>query len=72
MSTYYDPDDDKWKNKVQGNQRASHTHDTRKDATAKGAEMARDRKAEHTVFNRGDGRISQKDSYGNDPHPPKG
>ncbi|AMS02955.1 hypothetical protein BJD60_gp34 [Gordonia phage Schnabeltier] len=72
VSTFFDPDSGKWKNKVQGNERASHTHDTRKDAAEKGAAMARDRKSEHTVFNRGDGRISKKDSYGNDPHPPKG
>lgn len=60
-----------WKNRVQGNGRASNTHDTKAAAQAKGREMAKDRGTEHVV-KKMDGTIGERNSYGNDPHPPKG
>ncbi len=69
VETYYE--DGTWKNRAQGNQRASSTHDTKADAQAKGRQMAQDRHVEHIIKNM-DGTISGRNSYGNDPYPPKG
>jgi hypothetical protein len=60
-----------WQNKVEGNERASNVSETKAEAQAKGREMAIERKTEHKIQNR-DGRIAQRNSYGNDPNPPKG
>jgi hypothetical protein len=40
------------------------------DAVEAGREMARKLKVEHTIHRR-DGVITEKNSYGNDPYPPK-
>lgn len=69
VETYYE--DGSWKNKVGGNTRASNTADTKAEAQSKGREMAKDRGAEHVIKNM-DGTIGQRNSYGNDAHPPKG
>lgn len=69
VETYHE--DGQWKNRVQGNQRASSTHDTKKEAQAAGREMAIKRETEHTIKNM-DGRIGEKNSYGNDPRSSKG
>lgn len=69
VETYFE--DGQWKNKVGGNTRASNTAPTKADAQATGRDMARERGAEH-VIKRKDGTIGEKNSYGNDPHPPKG
>lgn len=69
VETYHE--DGKWKNRVQGNSRASNTAETKSEAQAEGRRMAQDRKVEHVVKNL-DGKISARNFYGNDPHPPKG
>lgn len=60
-----------WKNQVPGNSRASSVHATKAEAVDRGRAMAKARKMEHQIHNR-DGRIGVKNSYGNDPYPPKG
>ena len=60
-----------WKNRVQGNQRASSTHDTKAQAQAAGRDMAKGRSTEH-IIKKMDGTIGEKNSHGNDSHPPKG
>ncbi len=47
VDTYFD--DGQWKNKVEGNSRASNVHDTKKDAQAAGRDMARSRGVEHVI-----------------------
>jgi hypothetical protein len=69
VETYHEGD--QWKNRVQGNERASSTHATKKEAQAAGREMAIKRETEHTIKNM-DGRIGGKNSYGNDPRKSKG
>lgn len=73
IDTYHE--DGQWKNKVEGGQRASSTHDTKAEAQKAGREMARERDVEHVVKNM-DGRIGKgggsKNSYGNDPRSSKG
>jgi hypothetical protein len=64
-------EDGVWKNRAQGNDRASNTADNKADAVAKGREMAKDRKVEHIV-KKLDGTIGERNSYGNDPRKSKG
>ena len=47
IETYYE--DGKWKNRPQGNDRATSTHNTKAEAQAAGRDMARDRRVEHVV-----------------------
>ncbi len=60
-----------WQNKVEGNQRASNVAPTKAVAQAKGREMAIERKTEHKIQNQ-NGQIKGRNSYGDDPSPPKG
>lgn len=69
IETYYE--DGSWKNRPQGNSRASNVHDTKRDAQQAGREMAKDRKVEH-VIKKQDGTIGERNSYGNDPRSSKG
>lgn len=69
IETYYEGG--KWKNRPQGNKRASNVHDTKAEAEPEGRRMAKDRKVEH-VIKKKDGKIGGRNSYGNDPYPPKG
>ena len=57
-----------WCNKVGG--RVSSKHKLKAEAVAAGREIARSLRVEHTIH-REDGQISEKNSYGNDPCPPK-
>lgn len=64
-------EDGQWKNRPQGNERASSVHGTKKEAQEAGRDMARDRKVEH-VIKKMDGTIGEKNSYGNDPRDVRG
>ena len=57
-----------WDNKVDGNV-VSH-HRTKENAVEAGRGVARSRESEHVIHGR-DGKIDSKNSYGNDPNPPK-
>lgn len=60
-----------WKSKVEGSSRAAHAGGTKAEQQAVGRDVAKARGVEHTIRN-ADGTISEKNSYGHDPHPPKG
>ncbi|WP_252975222.1 DUF2188 domain-containing protein [Janibacter melonis] len=68
VSTYNE--DGVWKSKVEG-AREQLTPGTKAEQAAVGKKMAEDRKVEHTI-RKMDGTIGEKNSYGNDPNPPKG
>jgi hypothetical protein len=63
--------DDGWANRREGAARVSKTYGTKAEAQAAGRETARREKTEHVIHTK-DGKIDQKNSYGNDPHPPTG
>jgi len=69
ISTYNE--DGVWKSKVEGSSRAAHSGGTKAEQQAVGRQMAQDRGVEHTI-RKMDGTIGEKNSYGNDPHPPRG
>ncbi|MBI4744218.1 MAG: DUF2188 domain-containing protein [Actinobacteria bacterium] len=51
-------------------ERSNSLHGTQKEAIERARELAIGKKGE-VVIHRPDGRIRDKDSYGNDPNPPK-
>lgn len=62
---------DDWANRREGSKKVSSTHPTQKEAAKKGREVARRDKTEHLIHGE-DGKIRERNSYGNDPYPPKG
>lgn len=65
------PHQDGWAVKGVDNQRATSVHDTQRQAIDAARDIARNQQSE-VIIHRPDGRIRDKDSYGNDPFPPKG
>lgn len=59
-----------WKSRRQGKSRAFSVGGTKAEQTAEGRAAAIKDKAEHTI-KRMDGTIENKNSYGNDPNPPR-
>ncbi|KAB1909245.1 DUF2188 domain-containing protein [Micromonospora sp. AMSO31t] len=60
IDTYHE--DGQWKNRPEGNQRASTVHDTKSEAEAAGRETAAERGVEH-VIKKQDGTIGAKNTY---------
>lgn len=60
----------KWAVKKGGSSKATKLHDTQKEAIDHGRKIAKNQKAELYIHDAG-GQIREKNSYGNDPCPPK-
>lgn len=60
-----------WNIKKGGAEKASGHFDRKQDAIDHAREISRNQESELVIHNR-DGKISQSDSHGNDPNPPKG
>ncbi|PIR38564.1 MAG: hypothetical protein COV35_06485 [Alphaproteobacteria bacterium CG11_big_fil_rev_8_21_14_0_20_39_49] len=65
------PHKDGWAVKGAGNQRATSTHRTQKEAESAAREIAKNQETELFVHGR-NGQIRERDSYGNDSFPPRG
>ena len=65
------PHGDGWAVKGEGNSRATKVTSTKKEATSIARDISQNQGTELIVHNR-DGRISSRDSHGNDPFPPRG
>ena len=65
------PHGDEWAVKPEGGKRPSSVHDTQQEAIDRAREIARNQESE-LFIHRPDGRIRERDSYGNDPFPPEG
>lgn len=61
---------DGWAVKGEGNSKTTSVHSTQKEAIERAREIATNQKSEVVIHGR-DGKIRDKDSYGNDPNPPK-
>ena len=59
-----------WAVKRAGGQRPTSVHPTQSAALSAAREIAIDNRSE-MLIHRPDGRIRERNSYGNDPHPPK-
>ncbi|MCY3052396.1 DUF2188 domain-containing protein [Aerococcus urinae] len=64
------PKGEKWQLKGAGNDRATKMFDTQAQAAEYGRKVAKNQKSELLIHGR-NGRIRSKESYGNDPFPPK-
>lgn len=60
----------KWAVRGEGNSRATKLYDTQAEAAARARKIAKTQNSERIVQKR-NGQIASKDSYGNDPCPPK-
>ena len=65
------PNGSKWNVRKAGASRASGTFDTQSEAISRARDVAKKQKTELFIHGR-DGRIRKRNSYGNDPLPPKG
>ncbi len=65
------PHKDGWAVRGAGSQRASSVHRTQKDAIHSARNTALRQRTE-VVIHRPNGQIRDRNSYGNDPYPPKG
>jgi len=59
-----------WKVKGAGNSKSTANTSTKKEALDIAKEIAQNQKSEVVIHGK-DGKIQDKDSYGNDPNPPK-
>lgn len=64
------PVGDQWGVRGEGNSRLTSIHDTQRDAIADARDIARNQQSELLIHGR-DGQIRDRDSYGNDPCPPR-
>jgi len=64
------PNNGQWAVKGEGNSKSTKNFDTQKEAIEFGKEIAKNQKSE-LVIHRKNGQIRDKDSFGNDPNPPK-
>jgi len=64
------PREGRWAVRGEGNERVTSIHDTQREAIDAARQIAQRQRTE-VVIHRPDGRIRDKDSYGNDPCPPK-
>jgi Uncharacterized protein conserved in bacteria (DUF2188) len=64
------PSGNKWAVKKEGTEKPLSTHNTKAAVLEKGVAAAKKAQVEHVIHGK-DGRIQDKDSYGNDPCPPK-
>lgn len=64
------PHGDEWAVRGEGNKKVTRITRTQKEAIEIACQIARNQRSE-VVIHRPDGRIRDKDSYGNDPCPPK-
>ena len=67
---YVVPTKDGWGVKGEGNSKLTAKTDAKADALKIGKEIAKNQQSELTILGK-DGKIQNKNSYGNDPFPPK-
>ena len=65
------PHEGKWAVRGEGNERVTEVFETQREATDRAREIARNQDSELLIHGE-DGRIRARDSYGNDPFPPRG
>lgn len=65
------PNKDGWGIKKNNGERSIKNFDKKQDAVDHARDISRNQKSELVIHNK-DGKIREKDSHGNDPHPPKG
>lgn len=65
------PDGNNWAVKGAGNSRSTSTHNTQSGAIQAGRQIAQNQGSELFIHGR-NGQIRERNTYGNDPYPPRG
>lgn len=65
------PHPEGWAVKAEGANKATQVFRTQQEAIERGRDIAINQQSELLIHNR-EGQIRERNSYGNDPHPPKG
>ncbi len=71
IHTVYNSDRERWENKAEGKNDPLSTHRTKENALNAGEKIAETKHVEHFIHGK-DGKIQERNSYGNDPFPPRG
>lgn len=71
IHTTYNKQAENWRNVAEGATKPSKVFETKSEAQVAGRQQAINNKSEHLIHNQ-DGKISQRNSYGNDDFPPRG
>lgn len=71
IHTVYNSETRRWQNKAEGKAEPISQHRTKEIAEARGKAIAKESKGEHFIHGK-DGRFQERNSYGNDPFPPRG
>lgn len=70
IHTVFNSDRHMWETKIEKQEKPLSYSHTKDIAIEKSIREAKEREVEHVIHNK-DGKISDKDSYGNDPFPPR-
>ena len=70
VHTVFNADREMWETKIEKQSNPIKSAHTKEQAMENSVKEAKAREVEHVIHNK-DGKISDKDSYGNDPFPPK-
>nr|WP_311151079.1 DUF2188 domain-containing protein [uncultured Prevotella sp.] len=65
------PKNGRWGVRGENNSKLTSTFDTQAEAIARARKISRNQQSELLIHSR-NGRIRERDSYGNDPYPPRG
>lgn len=71
VHTTHSNKDDTWRNISEGASKPSKVFETKSEAEAAGRQIAINKGVEHIIHNES-GKIAKRNSYGNDPFPPRG
>ena len=71
IHTVYNSGRERWENKREGSDTPLSSHHTKNNALDAGERVAKDKNVEHFIHGK-DGKIQERNSYGNDPFPPRG
>ncbi len=71
IHTVYNSDRSMWENKKEGSSTPISSHHTKNNALDRAEKVAEQAKVEHFIHGK-DGKIQERNSYGNDPFPPRG
>lgn len=72
VHTSWDGDRGQWVNRREGSERISSAHDKAADASSRGQDLARNSGSEWIKHRKDNGQIHDRNTYGEDPYPPKG
>lgn len=70
VHTVFNQDRKLWETKIEKQEKPLSSSHTKSTAEEKSVKLAKDLGVEHIIHNK-DGKISARESYGNDPNPPK-